>query len=145
MVGLLLSVIIGVAAFNIIAALVLMVNEKRSDIAVLRSYGASARTIGRIFRVQGCVLGMVGIGVGVVVGCLLATFIGPVVAAIEALFSFNVFDSSLFYISQLPSRLQWQDVAWVVIGSLLLTVLATIYPAWRASQVSPAEALQSEH
>ena len=145
MVGLLLSVIIGVAAFNIIAALVLMVNEKRSDIAVLRSYGASSRTIARIFRVQGCVLGIAGIGVGAIVGCLLATYIGPLVAGLEALFSFNIFDPSLFFISQLPSRLQWQDVAWVVAGSMLLTLLATVYPAWRASQVNPAEALQSEH
>lgn len=145
MVGILLSVIIGVAAFNIIAALVLMVNEKRSDIAVLRSYGASPVTIARIFRVQGCVLGLAGIALGVVLGCLLAINIGAVVAGLETLFNFNVFDPSLFFISQLPSRLQWQDVTWVVSISLLLTLVATSYPAWQASRVNPAEALQSEH
>ncbi len=145
MVGLLLSVIVAVAAFNIVAALVLMVNEKRADIAVLRSYGASPATIAGIFRVQGCVLGMAGIAIGLVFGCLLAIKIGAVVAWLESLFGFAVFDPSLFFISELPSQLQWQDIGGIVTCALVLTVVATAYPAWRASRVDPAEALQSEH
>lgn len=145
MVGLLLSIIICVAAFNIIAALVLMVNEKRSDIAVLRSYGASPFTIAGIFNVQGLTLGLLGILLGLILGCLLALKIGSIVTAFESLFGFNVFDPNLFFISYLPSHLIWQDVALVAGFALVLILLATIYPASRASQVNPAEALQNKH
>ena len=145
MVGLLLSVIIGVAAFNIVAALVLMVNEKRADIAVLSSYGARPMTIARIFRVQGCVLGVVGIALGIAFGCLLAVNIGTLVAGLESLFGFNMFDPGLFFIAELPSRLLWQDVALVGAVALILTLIATAYPARRASQINPAEVLQSQH
>ena len=145
MVGLLLSVIIGVAAFNIVAALVLMVNEKRADIAVLSSYGARPVTIARIFRVQGCVLGVVGIAFGIAFGCLLAVNIGTLVAGLESLFGFNMFDPGLFFIAELPSRLLWQDVALVGAVALILTLIATAYPARRASQINPAEVLQSQH
>lgn len=143
-VGLLLSVIIGVAAFNIVASLVLMVNEKRKDIAVLRSLGMMPATIAAIFRTQGGVTGVLGVFFGVVAGCLLAPNIGVIVAFLEGLVGAQVFDPELYFITVLPSHLQWFDV--IVVGSLgvILSVLATLYPAWRAGKVPPAEALRYE-
>ena len=143
-VGLLLSVIIGVAAFNIVASLVLMVNEKRKDIAVLRSLGMMPATIATIFRTQGGVTGVLGVVCGVVAGCLLAPNIGSLVAFLEGLAGGQVFDPELYFITVLPSHLQWLDV--IVVGSLgvILSVLATLYPAWRAGKVPPAEALRYE-
>ncbi len=143
-VGLLLSVIIGVAAFNIVASLVLMVNEKRKDIAVLRSLGMMPATIATIFRTQGGVTGVLGVVCGVVAGCLLAPNIGSIVTFLESLAGGQVFDPELYFITALPSHLQWLDV--IVVGSLgvILSVLATLYPAWRAGKVPPAEALRYE-
>ncbi len=143
-VGLLLSVIIGVAAFNIVASLVLMVNEKRKDIAVLRSLGMMPATIAAIFRTQGGVTGVLGVVFGVVAGCLLAPNIGALVVFLEGLLGAQVFDPELYFITVLPSHLQWLDVT--VVGSLgvILSVLATLYPAWRAGKVPPAEALRYE-
>ena len=143
-VGLLLSVIIGVAAFNIVASLVLMVNEKRKDIAVLRSLGMMPATIAAIFRTQGGVTGVLGVVCGVVAGCLLAPNIGVLVVFLEGLVGAQVFDPDLYFITVLPSHLQWLDV--IVVGSLgvILSVLATLYPAWRAGKVPPAEALRYE-
>ncbi|MEZ0123755.1 MAG: lipoprotein-releasing ABC transporter permease subunit [Candidatus Reddybacter sp.] len=143
-VGLLLSVIIGVAAFNIVASLVLMVNEKRKDIAVLRSLGMMPASIAAIFRTQGGVTGVLGVACGVIAGCLLAPNIGSIVAFLESLAGAQVFDPELYFITALPSHLQWLDV--IVVGSLgvILSVLATLYPAWRAGKVPPAEALRYE-
>ena len=143
-VGLLLSVIIGVAAFNIVASLVLMVNEKRKDIAVLRSLGMMPATIATIFRTQGGVTGVLGVVFGVVAGCLLSPNVGALVAFLEGLVGAQVFDPELYFITVLPSHLQWLDV--IVVGSLgvTLSVLATLYPAWRAGKVPPAEALRYE-
>lgn len=144
-VGLLLSVIIGVAAFNIVAALVLMVNEKRSAIGVLRSYGASRSAIAAIFNVQGCALGLTGIVLGAVLGGALALGLADLIAWIEDLFGFRIFDPELYFITRLPSRLQWPDVAWVCMGAGILTLVATLYPAWRAGRLDPVEALQGAH
>jgi lipoprotein-releasing system permease protein len=144
-VGLLLSVIIGVAAFNIVAALVLMVNEKRSAIGVLRSYGASRNTIAAIFNVQGCALGLTGIALGAALGGALALGLADLIAWIEDLFGFRIFDPELYFITRLPSRLQWPDVAWVCTGAGILTLVATLYPAWRAGRLDPVEALQGAH
>lgn len=143
-VGLLLSVIIGVAAFNIVASLVLMVNEKRKDIAVLRSLGMMPATIAAIFRTQGGVTGLLGVISGVVAGCLLAPNIGPLVAFFEGLFGAQMFDPELYFITVLPSHLQWLDVVVVASLGIILSVLATLYPAWRAGKVPPAEALRYE-
>lgn len=143
-VGLLLSVIIGVAAFNIVASLVLMVNEKRKDIAVLRSLGMMPATIAEIFRIQGGLTGLLGVFFGVVAGCLLAPNIGAVVAFFERLMDTQMFDPELYFITALPSHLQWRDVIVVASLGIVLSVLATLYPAWRAGKVPPAEALRYE-
>lgn len=144
-VGLLLAVIVAVAAFNVIAALVLMVNEKRAAIGVLRSFGATRPTIAAIFNVQGCALGLTGIALGAVLGCLAAAGLPALVARAEDLFGFRIFDPELYFISRLPSELQAVDVVLICLGAGLLTVLATLYPAWRAARLDPVEAIQSAH
>ncbi len=141
-VSLLLSVIIAVAAFNIIASLVLMVSDKRRDIAVVRTLGASSATVIKIFIIQGLAVGSLGIVGGTILGCLLAYFIGDIVAAVESLGGFYIFDPSLYLISSLPSRILVGDVLMVVGGAFLISFLATLYPAWRAGKVLPAEALR---
>lgn len=143
-VSLLLSVIIAVAAFNIIASLVLMVADKRKDIAVVRAMGASSGLVVKVFMVQGMAVGMMGIIVGTALGSLLAYFIGDIVAFMEALTGVYLFDPSVYLISALPSRLLWSDVAIVTSCAGLISFLATLYPAWRAGQVLPAEALRYE-
>jgi len=141
-VGLLLSVIIAVAAFNIIASLLLMVSDKRKDIAVLRTLGARSDQIVKLFMVQGTAVGIVGVAVGMLLGCVIACFIGDMVAAVEALTGSHLFDPSIYMISSLPSRLLFTDVLLVVVSASIISFLATVYPAWRAGQVLPAEALR---
>jgi lipoprotein-releasing system permease protein len=144
-VSLLLSVIIAVAAFNIVASLVLMVSDKRKDIAVVRTLGASSSTVIKIFIIQGLAVGTLGIVSGTILGCLLAYFIGDIVAAIESLSGFYMFDPSVYLISALPSRILIGDVLIVVGGAFIISFLATLYPAWRAGKVLPAEALRYDH
>ena len=141
-VGLLLSAIIAVAAFNIIACLVLMVADKRKDIAVLRTLGAKSDQIIKIFIIQGSFIGLVGVAFGLVLGCITALYIGDIVALFEQLTGTHIFDPAVFMISALPSKLILSDVIWVVAIASAVSVLATIYPAWRAGQVMPAEALR---
>ncbi|MCK9503572.1 MAG: lipoprotein-releasing ABC transporter permease subunit [Porticoccaceae bacterium] len=144
-VGLLLCVIIAVAGFNIVASLVLMVASKRKDIAVLRAMGATSATVTGIFRVQGTVAGISGVALGVVAGCLIAWKLGVIVNAIEKLIGKTLFDPEVYFISQLPSVLLWQDVAIIAGFGVLISILATLYPAYRAGQVSPSEVLRYEH
>ena len=141
-VSLLLSVIIAVAAFNIVASLVLMVSDKRKDIAVIRTLGATSGTVMKIFVIQGLAVGSLGILAGTVLGCLLAYFVGDIVAGLEALSGSYIFDPSIYLISALPSEIIVSDVAVVVGGALVISFLATLYPAWRAGKVLPAEALR---
>ena len=144
-VSLLLSVIIAVAAFNIVASLVLMVSDKRKDIAVIRTLGATSGTVMKIFVIQGLAVGSLGILAGAVLGCLLAYFVGDIVAGLEALSGSYIFDPSIYLISALPSEIIFSDVATVVGGALVISFLATLYPAWRAGKVLPAEALRYDH
>jgi len=144
-VSLLLSVIIAVAAFNIVASLVLMVSDKRKDIAVIRTLGATSGTVMKIFVIQGLAVGSLGILAGAVLGCLLAYFVGDIVAGLEALSGSYIFDPSIYLISALPSEIIVSDVAMVVGGALVISFLATLYPAWRAGKVLPAEALRYDH
>ena len=144
-VSLLLSVIIAVAAFNIVASLVLMVSDKRKDIAVIRTLGATSGTVMKIFVIQGLAVGSLGILAGTLLGCLLAYFVGDIVAGLEALSGSYIFDPSIYLISALPSEIIVSDVAMVVGGALVISFLATLYPAWRAGKVLPAEALRYDH
>ncbi|HAZ79646.1 MAG TPA: lipoprotein-releasing ABC transporter permease subunit [Porticoccaceae bacterium] len=144
-VSLLLSVIIAVAAFNIIASLVLMVAEKRRDIAVIRTMGATSGLVIRIFIVQGMTVAVMGVCVGTVIGSAVAYFIGSIVTAVEHALGIYFFDPSIYLISALPSKLLVSDVAVVVISALVISLLATLYPAWRAGQILPAEALRYDH
>jgi lipoprotein-releasing system permease protein len=144
MVGLLLFIIVAVAAFNIISILTMMVADKRGDIAVLRTMGAQPGQVMRIFVTQGVIIGFGGTLLGVLFGVPLALYIGDIVGVLEQLFQFRVFDPSIFFITTLPSVLHWQDVLAVVIGALTLSFTATLYPAWRATQIEPAEVLRYE-
>jgi len=144
-VSLLLSVVIAVAAFNIVASLVLMVSDKRKDIAVIRTLGATSGTVMRIFMVQGLAVGSIGILAGTILGCLLAYFIGDIVSFIETVAGVYIFDPTVYLISALPSKILLSDLAIVLGSAFIISFLATLYPAWRAGQVLPAEALRYDH
>ena len=144
-VSLLLSVIIAVAAFNIVASLVLMVSDKRKDIAVIRTLGATSGTVMKIFVIQGLAVGSLGILAGTLLGCLLAYFVGDIVAGLEQLSGSYIFDPSIYLISALPSKILLSDVLIVVGSALIVSFVATLYPAWRAGKVLPAEALRYDH
>lgn len=144
MMGIILFLIVMVAAFNIVSTMVMVVTEKQSDIAILRTLGASSASIMWIFAVQGATIGFLGLVIGVLAGVALALNVEPIVAGIERMFGVQFIDPNLYYISQLPSDLQWGDVVMVASGAIIATLVATFYPAWRASRVHPAEALRYE-
>ena len=139
-----LTLIVAVAAFNIVSTLVMAVTDKRADIAILRTLGASPGSIMKIFIVQGALIGVVGTLIGALGGVLLALNIDVVVPAIEHAFGIQFLAKEVYYISDLPSQLLWGDVATVTLVSLLLSLLATLYPSWRASRINTAEALRYE-
>ncbi len=142
MVSLLLFLIVLVAAFNIVSSLVMVVTDKKADIAILRTLGASPKTITRIFMVQGVIIGAVGTLSGAILGIVVALGISQFLGWINTAFGLHLFDA--YFVNYLPSQLRWQDVLLVVSVSLLLSFLATIYPARRAAQIQPAEALRYE-
>jgi lipoprotein-releasing system permease protein len=144
MMALLLLLIVGVAAFNIVAMLVMVVTEKRTDIAILRTLGAAPARIMGVFLTQGLVIGWIGVLSGVVLGVAVALNVARIEPALESAFHFSFLDASVYSISELPSELHVAEVAWIAVAALLLTLLATLYPAWRAAQTSPAEALRYE-
>ena len=139
-----LTLIVAVAAFNIVSTLVMLVTDKQADIAILRTLGASPRSVMEIFVVQGALIGVIGTLIGVVGGVLLALNVDVVVPAIENTLGFKFLAKDVYYISDLPSDVQAKDVATIGLVSLALSFLATIYPSWRASRVNPAEALRYE-
>lgn len=141
-VGFLLGIIIAVAAFNIVTSLIMMIAEKRSDIAVLRTMGMRARQIVALFLVQGVTLGVVGILAGVALGVAGALTISEIVAWFEQVLGLQVFDPTVYFVTRLPSELRSGDVLRVVLGAGVITFIASAYPAWRASQIAPAEALR---
>jgi lipoprotein-releasing system permease protein len=144
MMFLILLLIVAVAAFNIVSTLVMAVTDKQADIAILRTLGASPGSIMQVFIVQGALIGLIGLGVGVVGGVALALNIETVVPFIERVFGIQFLAKDVYYISDLPSDLQWSDVGIITIVSFLLTLVATLYPSWRASRTNPAEALRYE-
>ncbi len=144
MVSLLLLSVVAVAAFNIVSTLAMSVAEKRRDIAVLRTMGARAGGVMAIFVAHGLGLALAGIAAGTVIGVTLSVNVARVVAVLENLAGVKLFDPRVYFISELPADLQWPDVGAVVLASLLLGLLATLYPAWRATRVAPAEVLRYE-
>lgn len=144
MIALLLTVIIAVAAFNIVSTLVMVVTDKRADIAILRTIGATPRSIMGIFIVQGMAIGLIGIAIGVAVGVLLALSIADLIGWVEGTLGIQFLDAGVYFISDLPSRLQWDDVSRIVLAAFGLTFLSTLYPAWRAARVQPADVLRYE-
>ncbi len=139
-----LSLIIAVAAFNLVSSLVMVVTDKQSDIAILRTLGATPRTIMGVFMVQGLVIGLVGVALGTLFGVLLAVNVPDIVDAIQNLFHVQFLSPDVYYISEVPSHLRWSDVGWIAGMSFVFALLATIYPAWRASRTQPAQALRYE-
>ena len=142
--SLILALIVLVAAFNIVSTLVMAVADKQSDIAILRTLGASPRSIMKIFVVQGAIIGFIGTLLGVVFGVLLALNIDTAVPFIERVLGVQILSKEVYYISELPSDLQWRDVAWITTVSLLMSLVATLYPSYHASRINPAEALRYE-
>ena len=139
-----LTLIVAVAAFNLVSTLVMAVTDKQPDIAILRTLGATPGSIMKIFMVQGSLIGTIGTVIGVAGGILIALNIDVVVPAIENALHTKFLDNTVYYISELPSDLQWRDVITVACVSLVLSLFATLYPSFRASRVNPAEALRYE-
>ena len=139
-----LMLIVMVAMFNVVSTLVVVVTEKRSDIAILRTLGVTPKSIMGIFLVHGAIVGLLGTLIGVLCGVLLALNVGSLVHLIERIFSTSFIAADVYFISELPSDLHWGDVLLVSGCSLFLGVVSTLYPAWRASKVQPAEALRYE-
>ncbi len=139
-----LLLIVAVAAFNIVSTLVMLVTDKQSDIAILRTLGASPGSIVQIFMVQGALIGVIGTFVGLVLGVLVGFNVDTVVPFVENLLGFKFLAKDIYYISDLPSDVQLGDVTTIGIVSLVLSFIATLYPSWRASRTNPAEALRYE-
>jgi len=144
MMSLILMLVVAVAAFNIVAALVMVVNEKRSDIAILRTLGLPRGGVVGVFFTQGLLIGAIGTVLGVALGLLLANNVDTIVPALERVFGFHVMDPTVYYITEIPSEVRASQVATIGVAAFLLTVLATIYPALRGAATEPAEALRYE-
>ncbi|HEX5960811.1 MAG TPA: lipoprotein-releasing ABC transporter permease subunit [Rhodanobacteraceae bacterium] len=139
-----LSLIVAVAAFNLVSSLVMLVTDKQSDIAILRTLGATPRSIMGVFMIQGMLIGVMGIAIGVVCGVALAINVPAIVDWIQNVTGYQFLPESVYYINNVPSKLSWPSVGWITGMALLFSLLATIYPAWRASRTQPAEALRYE-
>jgi lipoprotein-releasing system permease protein len=144
MMSLILSLIIGVAAFNIVASLVMVVTDKTTDIAVLRTLGMSPQGVVKVFFVQGAVIGWAGVAIGLVLGVVLALNVPTLVPILEQFFGFQIMPGDVYYVTKIPSELELQDVTVIGISAFVLTSLATLYPARRAALVNPAAALRYE-
>jgi len=139
-----LLLIVAVAAFNIVSTLVMVVTDKRGDIAILKTQGLTPMAVMGIFIVLGAIIGLVGTALGTVSGVLLALNVETIVPAIEEFFGVNFMAADVYYISSLPSKLVWADVYVIAVVAFVLSLLATLYPAWQASRVNPAEVLRYE-
>ena len=139
-----LSLIVLVAAFNIISALIMIVMEKNKDIAILKSMGATSRSIMKIFIYQGLIIGVIGTFLGCIAGLSVALNLQKVSLFVEKIFHFKFLPGDVYYLSELPSKVNYGDVLIIVVGTLLICFLSTIYPSFRASKTDPAEALRYE-
>ena len=141
---LILSLIVAVAAFNLVSTLVMLVTDKQSDIAILRTLGATPSSIMGVFMIQGVLVGTLGIFLGVGFGVMLALNLTTIVHWIEQTFGVTFLSADVYYISELPSDLIWSDVGWITVTAFLFCIVATLYPAWRAARIQPAAALRYE-
>lgn len=137
-----LLLIVAVAAFNIVSTLIMMVTDKQSDIAILRTLGMTPKDIMTIFMVQGTLIGLFGTLIGIIGGVTLALNVESIIASLEHVLGYQFLPADVYYISSLPSDLQWNDVTVIGITAFILSLLSTIYPSWRAAQIRPAEALR---
>ncbi|MGH8148926.1 MAG: lipoprotein-releasing ABC transporter permease subunit [Steroidobacteraceae bacterium] len=144
MMSLILMLIVAVAAFNIVAMLVMVVNDKRTDIAILRTLGAAPRRVMGVFVTQGLAIGWIGVALGIAVGVALALNVETIVPFLQRTLGFYIMDPSVYYDTTIPSDLHWANVVWISAGALALTLLATLYPAARAARTPPADALRYE-
>jgi lipoprotein-releasing system permease protein len=143
-VGFLLWLLVGVAAFNLVVSLIMIVRDKRGDIAILRTLGATPNTIGQIFVTQGVAIGLMGTIIGIAFGVFFSLTVSDFAQFIESSFGLKLLSAEVYPVDFLPSQLRFSDIVWVSVGVLVLSVIATLYPAYRASRVLPAEALRSE-
>ena len=144
MIAIILSLIIAVAAFNIVSMMVMVVTDKKSDIAILRTLGMTPKRIVKIFYYQGISIGLIGISIGTILGLLLAVNIESVISGIESIIGFQFFPKDVFYINRFPSKIIPSDVISIVIGSFVLVIIAAIYPAKRAGKINISEVLRHE-
>jgi lipoprotein-releasing system permease protein len=144
MMSILLSLIIGVAAFNIVASLVMVVTDKTTEIAILRTLGMGPADVVRVFFIQGAVIGWIGVIAGVIGGVILALNVPTVVPLLEQFFGFQIMPGDVYYVTRIPSVVEARHVAIIAVTAFILTSLATLYPARRAAHVNPAIALRYE-
>ncbi|MBS0367247.1 MAG: lipoprotein-releasing ABC transporter permease subunit [Proteobacteria bacterium] len=144
MMSLILLLIVAVAAFNIVAMLVMVVTDKRTDIAIVRTFGAAPRQVAGVFMTQGLIIGWLGVGLGLLLGLTLAFNVRSIVPFLERTLGFHIMDPDVYYVVAIPSEIHWGQVALIAVAALLLTAAATLYPSLRAARVAPAEALRYE-
>jgi lipoprotein-releasing system permease protein len=144
MMFMILLMLVAVAAFNIVATLVMIVKEKQTDIAILRTLGAAPRRVMGIFITQGLVIGWLGVALGVVLGVALALHVDTIVPFLERTLRFQILDADVYYTTAIPAEVHWRNIVTIALLALLLTALATVYPAIRAARTAPAEALRYE-
>lgn len=144
MIGLLLSLIVVVAAFNIVSSLIMLVTDKKSDIAILKTFGASPRLIMQVFMVQGMIIGVIGTVIGVILGLILASSANDILTFVNALFGVSLLNTDVYPVSHLPSHIMASDVFMIAGISFLISFLMTIYPALRAAKIEPAQTLRYE-
>lgn len=144
MIGLLLFLIVIVAAFNIVSSLIMLVTDKKSDIAILKTFGASPRLIMQVFVVQGMIIGVIGTVMGTILGVALALSVNDILVFVSKLFGVSLFNTSVYPVDYLPSQIQMADVALIVVASFVLSFLMTVYPALKASKIQPAQTLRYE-
>jgi len=144
MIFIVVSLVVAVAAFNLVSSLVMLVTDKQPDIAILRTLGMSPGTIQGIFMVQGLVIGSVGVLLGVIAGVLLTINLDLIVALVERSFGIEVMPKDMYYVTGLPTVLRWGEVGLIAAVAFVMSLLATIYPSWRAARTDPAAALRYE-
>jgi lipoprotein-releasing system permease protein len=144
MMALIMLLIVAVAAFNIVASLVMVVTDKRTDIAMLRTLGLTPRQVLQVFLTQGTVIGWMGTAIGIVLGTLLAYNVGAVAEWVQRVFGFQIMDADVYYITRIPTDPHVADIVFIAVAAFALTLAATVYPALRAARTQPAEALRYE-